>query len=212
MMRILVVDDHALFRDGIVSLLSARGFEVVGQCENGEDAVNKATALQPDVILMDVKMPVMSGLEATRRLKASLAATKIVMLTVSEDDDDLFEAIKAGADGYLLKRLRAEDFFDLLSGLEKGEAALSRPLAARIMRELAKSREAKQEAAADGLTEREEEILKLLALGRSNRQISEELVISENTVKYHTKNILDKLHLQSRAEVVAYASRHARLS
>lgn len=209
-MRVLVVDDHALFRDGVISLLSARGFEIVGQCENGEEALGKVRALSPDVVLMDLNMPVMGGLEATRRLKASEPAVKIVMLTVSEDDDDLFEAIKVGADGYILKRLRADDFFELLSGLERGEAALSRPLAAKIMRELARVQESNEVPAADRLTEREEEILQLLALGRSNRQIGEALVISENTVKYHTKHILDKLHLQSRAEVVAYASRHSR--
>ena len=128
-MKLLVVDDHALFRDGIRSLLTARGFEVVGEAESGAEAVAKASALEVDVILMDVRMPSMGGLEATRLIKSARPSVKIVMLTVSEDDSDLFEAIKAGADGYLLKKLRADEFFDLLEGLERGEAAIPRPLA-----------------------------------------------------------------------------------
>ncbi|HLF08638.1 MAG TPA: response regulator transcription factor [Dehalococcoidia bacterium] len=210
-MRVLVVDDHALFRDGIRSLLTARGFDVVGEADSGQEAIAKAASLQPDVVLMDVRMPVMGGLTATRTIKAASPTVKIVMLTVSEDDADLFEAIKAGADGYLLKKLRAEEFFDLLEGLERGEAAIPRPLAARILREFARGGAGPvQGSDADRLTQREEEILKLLAQGRSNREIAEALTISENTVKFHTKNILDKLHLRSRAEVVAYASRQAK--
>jgi len=212
-MRVLIVDDHALFRDGIRSLLTARGFEVVGEAESGSEAVAKAGPLRPDVILMDVKMPSMGGLAATKAIKTADPAVKIVMLTVSEDDADLFEAIKAGADGYLLKKLRAEEFFDLLEGLERGEAAIPRPLAAKILHEFARSGgsgSSHSGDAGDRLTQREEEILTLLAQGRSNREIGEALTISENTVKFHTKHILDKLHLRSRAEVVAYASRQAK--
>ncbi len=208
-MRVLVVDDHALFRDGIKSLLAARDMEVVGEAENGQEAVDKAAALHPDVILMDIRMPVMSGLEATRLLKARLPEVKIVILTVSEDDSDLFEAIKSGADGYLLKSLESEEFFDLLSGLPRGEAAISRPLAGKILRELARQQVGgAPQRSPDDLTEREEEILRLLAEGASNRDIAAALSISENTVKYHMKNILDKLHLQNRAQVIAYAARH----
>lgn len=208
-MRVLVVDDHALFRDGIKSLLAARDIEVVGEAENGREAIDKAAALRPDLVLMDIRMPVMGGLEATRLLKARLPEVKIVILTVSEDDSDLFEAIKSGADGYLLKSLESQEFFELLGGLPRGEAAISRPLAGRILRELARQGAGGgPQRSPDDLTEREEEILRLLAEGASNRDIAAALTISENTVKYHMKNILDKLHLQNRAQVIAYAARH----
>lgn len=208
-MRILVVDDHALFRDGVISLLKSRGVEVVGQAASGEEAIEKVATLRPDVVLMDLRMPRMGGLEATRLLKARMPDLKIVMLTVSEDDSDLFESVKAGADGYLLKKLTADEFLELLGGLEKGEAAISRPLAAKIMREFGRAEEGRS-STSDRLTEREEAILRFVAQGRSNREIAEALVLSENTIKYHTKHILDKLHLRSRAEVVAYAARKAR--
>lgn len=207
-MRVMVVDDHALFRDGIKSLLAARNVDVVGEAEDGQKAIDKALALRPDVILMDIRMPVMGGLEATRILKTRMPDVKIVILTVSEDDNDLFEAIKSGADGYLLKSLQSEEFFDLLGGLPRGEAAISRPLAGKILRELAR-REA-PDAADSGpatLTEREEEVLRLLADGASNRDIAQVLTISENTVKYHMRNIIDKLHLRNRAQVIAYAAK-----
>lgn len=209
-MRVMVVDDHALFRDGVKSLLAARDIEIAGEAENGQKAIDKALALRPDVILMDIRMPVMGGLEATRILKTRMPGVKIVILTVSEDDNDLFEAIKGGADGYLLKSLESEEFFDLLGGLPRGEAAISRPLAGKILRELAR-REAPD--ASDGdpdtLTEREEEVLRLLADGASNRDIALVLTISENTVKYHMRNIIDKLHLRNRAQVIAYAAKSA---
>lgn len=209
-MRVMVVDDHALFRDGVKSLLAARDIEVIGEAEDGQKAIDKALALRPDVILMDIRMPVMGGLEATRILKTRMPDVKIVILTVSEDDNDLFEAIKSGADGYLLKSLESEEFFDLLGGLPRGEAAISRPLAGKILRELAR-REAPgaAESDPDALTEREEEVLRLLADGASNRDIAAILIISENTVKYHMRNILDKLHLRNRAQVIAYAAKSA---
>lgn len=209
-MRVMVVDDHALFRDGVKSLLAARDIEVVGEAEDGQQAIDKAPALRPDVILMDIRMPVMGGLEATRILKTRMPEIKIVILTVSEDDNDLFEAIKSGADGYLLKSLESAEFFDLLGGLPRGEAAISRPLAGKILRELAR-REATgaPESDPDALTEREEEVLRLLADGASNRDIAAVLVISENTVKYHMRHILDKLHLRNRAQVIAYAAKSA---
>ena len=124
-MRVLIVDDHALFRDGISSLLKARGYQVVGEASDGQEAVVRARELRPDLVLMDIRMPQMGGLEATRLIKAEMPEIKIIILTVSDDDEDLFEAIKSGAEGYLLKNIRAEEFFALLSGVVRGEAAIS---------------------------------------------------------------------------------------
>ncbi len=206
-MRVLLADDHALFRDGIRSLLEARGVEVVGEAGDGQEAVEAALRLRPDVILMDVTMPRMDGLDATRHITARLPQATVVMLTVSDDDRTLFEALKSGARGYLLKNLRAEEFFELLAGIERGEPALSPRLAGRILEEFRRSRRAPDRPDADDLTERELEVLRLLSQGASNREIAAALHISENTVKFHIKNILDKLHLRNRAEVVAYAAR-----
>lgn len=209
-MRVLIVDDHPLFRDGIRSLLSARDIGVLGEAGDGAEALVKTRELRPEVVLMDINMPRMGGLEATRLIKAEMPETKIVMLTVSDDEADLFEAIKSGADGYMLKSLESQDFFDLLDGLQRGEAAIQRSLAAKILREFARQRSGQPSEGApeDELTDREREVLQLLAQGQSNKEIGASLFISENTVKYHTKNILDKLHLRNRAEVVAYAVRH----
>jgi len=208
--RVMVVDDHALFRDGIKSLLAARDIELVGEARDGREAIDKAPVLRPDVILMDIRMPGMGGLEATRILKARMPDVQIVVLTVSDDDSDLFEAIKSGADGYLLKSLQSDEFFDLLGGLQRGEAAISRPLAGKILREAARRLEAGNSTSdPDALTDREEEVLRFLADGASNRDIAGALTISENTVKYHMRHILDKLHLQNRAQVIAYAAKYA---
>jgi DNA-binding NarL/FixJ family response regulator len=205
-MRILVVDDHPLVRDGIVSLLRARHEDVVGEAGDGAGALALARKLHPDVILMDIRMPSMGGLEATRRIKAELPEVKIVMLTVSDDDADLYEAIKSGADGYLLKSLTSEEFFALLAGVSCGEAAIPPSLAMKMLRDLVRP-EADQPPVEDALTAREEEVLRLLARGLSNREIGAALGISENTVKYHTRNLLDKLHLRNRSQVIAYAAR-----
>jgi len=137
--KILLVDDHPLFREGLQNLLSAHGIEVLGTADDGLEALEKARALRPDVILMDVQMPRCDGLAATRLIKAEMPDVKIVMLTVSEEDEDLFEAIKSGASGYLVKSLDADRFFQLLAGLERGEAPLSPGLAARILEEFARS-------------------------------------------------------------------------
>jgi len=204
-MRVLIVDDHALFRDGIASLLAARGYQVVGQASDGEEAIAQARQLHPDLILMDIMMPRMGGLEATRLIKAELPQVKVVMLTVSDDEEDLFEAIKSGAQGYLLKDLKAEVFFDLIAGVARGEAPISPAMATRMLDEF--SRLARGARAGEGLTERELEVLRLVAQGRTNKEIAASLYISENTVKYHLRNILDKLHLENRAQVVAYAMR-----
>jgi DNA-binding NarL/FixJ family response regulator len=214
-MRVLLADDHALFRDGVASLLVAWGHEVVGQVADGNAAVAAAKALHPDVVLMDVAMPAGGGLEATRRISAMDPAPAIVMLTASEAIDDVFAAIKAGARGYLLKNLESGELRAMLDAVARGEAAITPDIAARILAELAGGTAAVRSGAGeapsatdpDQLTERELEVLQLVVDGRRNKEIAAELGISENTVKYHLRNILDKLHARSRAEMVARAVR-----
>ncbi len=207
-MRVLLADDHPLFRDGLATLLLARGMEVVGEASNGLEALEMARALKPELILMDVNMPQMSGLEATRLIKTEMPETKIVILTVSDDDENLFEAIKSGAQGYLLKSMPSQTFFELLNGVAHGEAPISRDLATKILGEFARhlrQHEGKPTANKDDLTDREKQVLRLVAEGLTNRGIAGKLNITENTVKYHLKNILEKLHIHNRAQAVAYA-------
>ncbi len=205
-MRVLLADDHALFRDGVASLLASRDVEVVGEASDGLEAIAKARELHPDIILMDIKMPRCSGLEATRRIKAELPETKIIMLTVSDDDEDLFEAIKSGTQGYLLKNLEAEDLFQALEGVARGEAAISPVLASRILVEFARQAGKTEDPdVTDELTEREKDVLRLVATGSPNKEIASQLYITENTVKYHLRNIMEKLHLRNRSQMAAYA-------
>ncbi|RMF82705.1 MAG: DNA-binding response regulator [Chloroflexi bacterium] len=209
-LRVLLADDHALFRDGIASLLTAWDIEVVAQVANGAEAIKKAGELRPDLILMDINMPEVDGLEATCRIKAQWPEIQIAILTASDDDENLFEAIKCGAQGYLLKNLDAKEFGELLSDLARGEAALPKTLAARILTEFARQSqkpEAQSDEEADELTPRERDVLKLLANGMSNKEIGAQLSVSENTVKYHVRNILSKLHLRSRTQAATYAIR-----
>jgi DNA-binding NarL/FixJ family response regulator len=205
-MRVLVADDHSLFRDGIVSLLEAAGFDVVGQAGDGQVAVESVLRLRPDLVLMDITMPHMSGLEALRRIKTELPDTQVVMLTVSDDDADLFEAIKSGAQGYLLKSLDASEFFEMLEGLEHGEVAVTRKTATRLVQGLADLSRLRSDPL-DSLTGREIEILRLVAEGLSNKAVAQALAVSENTVKYHMKNILQKLGVQNRTEAATCAIR-----
>ncbi len=204
-MRVLLADDHALFRDGVASLLGAWGHEVVGLASDGADAVELAGRLRPDLILMDVRMPRLSGLEATRRIAAAQPGVAIVMLTVSEDEDDLFEAIKAGARGYLLKNLEAAELRGMIAAVERGEAAISPATAARIIAELVHLPVAAR--GPDALTDRELEVLRLVTAGLRNKEIAAGLGISENTAKFHLRNILEKLHAGSRTELAARAVR-----
>jgi DNA-binding NarL/FixJ family response regulator len=207
--RVVIADDHLLFRDGLKSLLEARGVDVVAEAQNGKQAVEMARYFKPDIVLMDLTMPEMGGLDATRILTADESETRVVVVTASEDDADLFEAIKSGAQGFIPKNLEASQFFELLDGVTRGEPALTPGLARKVLREFAKPEEPKAEKTATTLTEREREVLELLVQGiTSNKELAERLVVSENTVKYHLRNILDKLHVQNRAQVIAYALRH----
>ncbi len=208
--RLLLADDHALFRDGLTRLFAhEEDFEVVAEAADADEAVKMSHAVRPDLVLMDVDMPRGGGIIATRRIKADLPATRVVMLTVHDDDDTLFQAIKAGAQGYLVKSVRAAEMLELLRGLARGEAPLSRAMAARILEEFARTGADTPEARGDfaeHLTLREEEVLELVAQRCTNKEIAKHLVISEYTVKNHLSNILSKLHLRSRAEAARYAA------
>jgi DNA-binding NarL/FixJ family response regulator len=208
-MRILIADDHALFRDSLRSLLESHEIDVVGEAKNGKEAVELSWDCKPDVILMDLMMPEMDGLEATKRIAAELPDVKVVILTASDDDNNLFEAIKSGAKGYLLKDLESEQFFSLLEGVGRGEPALTPSVARKLLDEFARPKKpSKDEYDPDALTDREREVLELMVQGTtSNRKLAKNLGVSENTVKFHVRNILDKLHLHNRAQVVAYALR-----
>ena len=208
--RVLLVDDHALFRDGLASLLTAWDMEIVGQASDGQEGVEKARALRPDLILMDVNMPRLNGLEATRIIKAERPDTKVVIVTVSDAEENLFDAVKSGAEGYILKNASGEEFGRLLSNLARGEPAMSPGLARRLLDEFARggSKTRGQGEIEESLTPREQEVLEQVAGGKTNREVGGILFISEETVKYHLKNIMQKLHLRNRAEVVAWAIHH----
>ncbi len=207
--KVLLVDDHALFRKGVASALALqRDIEVVGEAANGEEALAKARELMPDVILMDISMPISDGLEATRRIKAEVPHVKIIILTVAEEDKSLFEAIKSGAHGYLLKTIEPRPLFEALRGVFRGEAPISRVTASKILGEFARQgqRATPEEASLAGkLSPREHEILELLTKGATNKEIAATLCISNHTVKNHLQNIMEKLHTQNRVQVVAYA-------
>jgi DNA-binding NarL/FixJ family response regulator len=208
--RVLLVDDHPLFRQGLAHLLERKGgFAIVGEANDGADAVQCATKLRPDVVLMDVHMPRMNGIEAARAIAAKLPETRIVMLTVSDEDRNLFEAIKAGAHGYVLKTSEPDALVALLRGVVRGEAGVSRVTAARILKAFANHGSHPRDAArGEDLTPREREVLQLLVSGRTNKEIGGALDIAENTVKNHLKNVLAKLHTDNRVQAVAVAIEH----
>ena len=207
-LRVLIVDDHALFRRGLQMVLRQEpDIEVVGEAADGHEAVAKAQESMPDVILMDVRMPKRSGIEATQKIKEMLPHVKILMLTISDDEADLYEAIKAGASGYLLKEISIDEVADAVRSVWAGQSRISPSMAAKLLTEFAamsKRAEERQQLPAPRLTDREMEVLKLVAQGLNNRDIAKELFISENTVKNHIRNILEKLHLHSRMEAVVY--------
>ena len=203
-MRVLVADDHSLFRDGLVSLLEAGGFEVVGQFGDARAAVEAALRLRPDLVLLDITMPEVTGIEALRQIRAQWPEAKVVMLTASDDDAYLFQASEAGAVGYLLKSLKADEFLDMLRGIENGEAAMTRQTTARLLAGLTRSGQ-RGAPLHESLTPQETRLLQLLAEGLSNKAMAQALSLSENTIKYHLKNILQKLNLHNRTEAAAYA-------
>jgi DNA-binding NarL/FixJ family response regulator len=207
-MRILIADDHALFRDGLRSLLTAQGHDVVGEAKNGREAVAMTREIAPEMVLMDLSMPEMDGLAATKAITAEMPNVKVVILTASESDATLFDAVKSGAQGYLGKNLEADDFSNLLDRAANGEPAFTPALARRLLVEFSKPPEKPIAPEADALTDREREVLELMAEGVvSNRKLAKRLNLSENTVKFHVRNILDKLRLHNRAEAVGYALR-----
>ena len=209
--RVLLADDHSLFRDGLARILDSQiDFEVVGEATNGLEAIAEAQRLKPDLILMDVTMPVCDGLEATQRIKQEFPSMTIVMLTVNDESDKLFEAIRNGAQGYLLKSIRREEMLTLLQGAMRGEAAITPSMAGRMLEEfrrLDRQPVFGPEERIPILTEREKEVLVLVASGASNKDVADKLSVSIHTVKSHIRKILDKLHLTSRHEAASFAQR-----
>lgn len=207
--RVLLVDDHALFREGLAGIIAAQpDMEVVGEARDGLEAVVKAQALRPDLVLMDVQMPGMGGLDATRQIKQALPETTIVMLTVRDDDEKLFAALKNGAQGYLLKDIRAADMLTLVRGALRGEAALNPRMAGLVLaefRRLSLQAPPEEQGEESMLSRREREVLELAARGASDKEIAEALVVSLYTVKSHMRNILSKLHVNSRQEAARLA-------
>ncbi len=206
--RVLVVDDNALFRDGLVSLLrQVPDIEVTGAAGGGEEALRRAPVLRPDVVLMDVSMPGLSGVETTRRLLADRPETAVCMLTVSEQEADLFAAVRAGARGYLVKNVGLDDLARTIHTLAEGGALISPHLARDLMGAFQRLAPPADGGGTERLTTREREILSMVGRGLSNQEIANELVIAENTVKVHLRNILDKLQVHSRAHAAAIAAR-----
>jgi DNA-binding NarL/FixJ family response regulator len=211
-MNILLVDDHTLFRESLQNLLNLHGYQVVGTAGDGLEALEKARRLHPDLILMDIEMPGCDGLTATRLIKAEMPDTKIVMLTVAQQDESLFESFKSGASGYLLKNSRAKQLLLHLSQLAEGQAALSPGLADKILEEFARmgrqleSNSEQIEQTAD-LTARQREILTLIVEGMTYEQMGKTLCLSERTIRYHVGEIIQRLNLENRAQVIAYAAR-----
>lgn len=209
--RIIIADDHELFRRGLRMVLEDDDtIEVAGEAGDGEKALELARDEVPDVVVMDVRMPALSGIEATRQIKDELPHTKILMLTISDEEDDLYQAIKAGANGYLLKEISIDEIASAVRSVQNGQSLISPSMASKLLNEFAtmiKKEEEKQQVPAPRLTPREMEVLQHVAQGMNNREIAKSLFISENTVKNHVRNILEKLHLHSRMEAVVYAVR-----
>jgi len=205
----LLPDDQALFRRGINAVLNGEpDIEVVAEADNGAAAIEQSIDLAPDVVLMDVRMPGIGGIEATRAIKSASPSTAILMLTISDEEDDLYEAIKAGASGYLLKEVSVATVAGAIRSVVQGESFLSPSMASKLLLEfnaLLKREARSQESMLSPLTQRESEVLRHVAMGHTNRQIAETLEISENTVKNHVRNILEKLHLHDRMEAAMYA-------
>jgi DNA-binding NarL/FixJ family response regulator len=212
--RTMIVDDHALFRRGLEMVLAAEpDIELVSEASDGAEAVEKAGETLPDIVLMDIRMPRSSGIEACRALKDVVPSAKIVMLTISDEEADLFEAIRAGASGYLLKDIPLDEVADTVRAVDGGQSLINPSMAGKLLTEFAilarreAASEPPQQVPAPRLTDREMQVLKLIARGMNNRDIAKELFISENTVKNHVRNILEKLQIHSRMEAVMVAVR-----
>ena len=209
--RVVIADDHSVFRHGLQMVLQPEpDIDVVAEAQNGREAVTLARTHAPDLILMDVQMPDMSGIEATREIRDAVPDAKVLMLTISDEEDDLYDAIKAGASGYLLKEISIDEVAAAVRCVHAGQSLISPSMATKLLTEfaaMARKDEEKAQVAAPRLTEREMEVLTHVARGLNNRDIAKALYISENTVKNHVRNILEKLHLHSRMEAVVYAVR-----
>ncbi len=213
-MKVMLVDDHSLFMEGLQYLLETHGVNVAGVAKNGTEAFTKAMILKPDIILMDIKMPECSGLEALKLIKAEMPNINIIMLTTSDEDEDLFDAIKGGAAGYLLKNTNARELVAMLSNIENGEVPLSPGFAIRILKEFrcvnTHNGSSLQHAIKDPkglLTERQLEVLEMVARGNTYKEVGAFLGLSERTIKYHMGRIIELLHMENRAQAIGYAAR-----
>jgi DNA-binding NarL/FixJ family response regulator len=210
--RVVIADDHVLYRRGLQMVVSQdEDIEIVGEAGDGKEAVDRTVELLPDVVLMDVRMPHTSGIQACQTIKALVPSTKIIMLTMSDEESDLYEAVKAGANGYLLKDVPGEEIAEGVRAVHHGDSLISPSMASKLLAEFAQmsKRQGDRPAAVDAphLTDRELEVLRLVARGMANKEIAHKLFISENTVKNHVRNILEKLQLHSRMEAAMYAVR-----
>ncbi len=210
--RVVIADDHALYRRGLQAVvLLEDGIEIVGEAGDGDEAVERTVELLPDIVLMDVRMPHTSGIEACQRIKELVPSTRIIMLTMSDEEYDLYEAVKAGANGYLLKSIPAEEIAEGIIKVAGGDSLISPSMASKLLAEFAQMSKRQEErptgVVVPRLTEREREVLRLVSRGLANKEIATTLFISENTVKNHVRNILDKLQLHSRMEAAMFAVR-----
>jgi two-component system NarL family response regulator len=210
-MRVLLADDHPLFLDGLRNLLAARGIDVVGVARDGLEALEQVRALGPDVVLMDIHMPRLNGIAATRMIRAEQPETRVVLLTMSASDDELFEAITAGVSGYLLKTQDTGEVFQLLEEVARGEVALSPGLASRILNEFRRRSVAPPEVGeqrpVENLSSRETQVLTLVAQGLTYKEVGAKLFLAERTIKYHMGEIVARLHVENRAQAIDYARR-----
>lgn len=206
-LRILLCDDHSLFRQGLKTLLELKSdMIIVGEAQDGLEAIEKCRIIRPDFILIDIEMPKLNGIEAVKVIKSEFPSIKIIVLTISEKDLNLYQALKFGADGYLLKNLEIEELIKLIYDVEAGQTVISPQIAGRVLKELTDVLPSMEKPNKyQKLTEREREVLQLVAKGISNKQIAERITISENTVKKHLRNILHKLQLKNRVEIISYA-------
>lgn len=205
--RVVIVDDHALVRSGFATLLRAWGYDVVGEASDGQAAIELVRECEPEVVFMDITMPGMNGIEATKAIKAQFPETRVVILTVSAEEHDLLDAIRSGAEGYLLKSLQQHELETMIGHLSRGELVVPPALASKLLAEL----RGEEHSGNENLTERESEVLRDVASGATSKEIGQHLDISQNTVNFHLKNIFSKLHLKNRAQVVAWAASHGYL-